>query len=144
MNNQVSLHTPNSSMQLRQFQPIVRTDNLKKGSASQLEATSCTALIVQIFLIYSRSPFPGYASQYSFVYFVILSLILQSHLSSLEVEEVCILPVWLAGGRPVNALEPRQDGHLFADDIFKWIFLNKRYEFLDCDFSLKCVHDNKV
>ena len=45
----------------------------------------------------------------------------------------------LFGTNPLlNTLRPRQNGHHFPDDIFKWIFLNENV-WISINISLKCV-----
>ena len=40
-------------------------------------------------------------------------------------EESHFIPLFQANSELINTLRPRQNGHRFPDDIFKWIFLNE-------------------
>ena len=42
-----------------------------------------------------------------------------------------------------NTLTPRQDGRLFPDDIFKWIFLNENV-WISIEISLKFVPEGQI
>ena len=46
---------------------------------------------------------------------------------------------WIVSLLRVNTLSPRQNGRHFADDIFKWVFLNENVWF-SIKISLKFVH----
>ena len=43
----------------------------------------------------------------------------------------------------INRLRPRQNGHHFPDDIFKWIFLNENVS-ISMDISLKFVSNGPI
>ena len=46
-------------------------------------------------------------------------------------------------GVPINTLMPMQDGHNFADNNFKWIFLNEDI-WIAINISLKLVPTGKI
>ena len=52
--------------------------------------------------------------------------------------DILMSPCWEESNKQVNILRPRQNGHRFADDIFKRIFLNKNVR-ISIKISLKCV-----
>ena len=49
-----------------------------------------------------------------------------------------LIPVWISIHMPINTLRPRQNGCLFADEIFKCIFFNENV-WISITISLKFV-----